>query len=520
MSPPARRSPLGPVLAVVFALLVSACGSTVQQSGGGALAGPGGAAGSDGLGGAGTGTDPLGSGIQGPDLNTGVSGGPTGSDAFGGALGPGGGSSVAGGAGTTSGPDGPGGPSSTGGAGGVPRGVTATGPIKVGFLFSSDLQKTGSQFGLKGIVTGDTEAQYRAIGADLNKRGGVLGRKVELLGHDISTANQLRNPSEEENKACEAFVQDKKVFAVLGSGVFLSPCLAKNGIPSIQGGQFQDAKTIDRDLIYDGGGMLTNVLAKAFIDRLVAQKYFTGWDTLLGAPGKAPVKVGVIYQDIPIFKNYYVAIKVALRRYGITIDPDNEFLYNPTVDGVTSQSQAAVLKFKADGVTHVFGAAFFFFQAAENQNYRPRYGFDSLVPPGLTAANVGPEQLEGALGVGWRPTQDVNQPQDPGPVSAQATRCTKIMKDAGEDLSARTVTYLSHVYCEQLWSFAAALTKGGAVSLPALRAGFDRLGSPVPVVSFGERWGPDRHASNTTVADLGYLTSCNCFAYTKARTRF
>jgi hypothetical protein len=42
----------------------------------------------------------------------------------------------------------------------------------------------------------------------------------------------------------------------------------------------------------------------------------------------------------------------------------------------------------------------------------------------------------------------------------------------------------------------------------------------MPTLSFGERWAPDRRASNTTVADLGYVESCSCFKYTKALTSF
>jgi hypothetical protein len=142
------------------------------------------------------------------------------------------------------------------------------------------------------------------------------------------------------------------------------------------------------------------------------------------------------------------------------------------------------------------------------------------VQPSVTAQNVGASQLRGALGVGWRPTLDVNASDDPGPVSAQATRCTRIMQAAGQDVSSRSVVLLSHIECEQIWSLAAALQRAGTVTAAALRRGFDTLGSPAPVISFGERWAPDRHASNTTVADLGYVEACSCFRYTGVRTSF
>lgn len=423
------------------------------------------------------------------------------------------------------------GPGSTGGAapGGGQAGGSAqpaagqapgTGPIRIGYFYSSDGDAANGNFGIEGASQGDTQRQYKAIQDDLNKRGGILGRQVQLLGYDFNTINGLNNPSEEENKMCTAMTQDLKVFAVLGSGRFLSPCLAKSGVASVQGGQFEDAASIDNDLVFDGGGMLTTTLAKAMIERVAAQSYFTGWNTATGAPGAAPVKVGILYADTPIFKNYYTEIKKALRAQGITVDPANEVTYTATVDGVTAGSQNAVLRFASNGVTHVFGAALFFFQSAENQRYRPRYGLDSLFPPFLLAQLVGPDQLNGSVGVGWRPSQDMNAAQDPGPVSALATRCLELMRRAGEDVNQRSIAYLSQVRCQQMHSLEIALVRGGAITLAALKRGFDTLGSPVPLISFGERWGPDRRASNDTVADFAYVRTCTCYAYTKSpRTR-
>ena len=508
-----RRRTIWPTVAAV-AILASACGSTVQSRQavevGGAQSGLGTTADGTGTGGSGlSGTTTTGG--QGSTGSAGAVGSSSGGGGFGGASG---GSGTATGSGT----------GSAGGSSGAPgsqTNVSKTGSIKVGYMYTSDQQAVAEQVGAKGIVPGDTGAQYRAIAADLNKRGGILGHKVELIGHNYSTAGELNNASDEENKACTDFVQDRPVFAVLGGGyVFLAPCLAKHGIPSVGGGGIEDPATINSQLLYDGGGMLIDVLARAFVDRLAAQRYFTGWNTVTGAPGPAPVKIGLIYQDIPLYRHYFADIKARLKSHGFTVDPADEFLYSPTVDGVATQSQAAVLKFGSDGVTHVFGAALLFIKAADNQNYHPRYGLDSAVPPALLAQNIGASQLRGALAIGWRPTQDVDQAQDPGPVSPLATRCTKIIKDSGQDVSARTVVYLSHVECEQLWSLAAALERGGTLSLAAVTAGFDTLGQPTPVVSFGERWAGDRHASNTTVADLGYVESCSCFKYTRARTSF
>jgi hypothetical protein len=503
------RRPL--VVAVVAVGLLAGCGSTVQSRG--ALQpGNGGGSSNGGVGGT---PGPLGQGAgAATDVASGQGRLP---GAASGAVASGGGS-LAGPGGSTNAASARSGSQAPGDSAGAP--ASSTTQITIGYVYSSDQSSVGKSLGVSGIVAGDTSRQYRAITDDVNKHGGVLGRKIVLAGYDQSTANELNNPSDEENKECTYFVQDKHVFAVLSSGVYLSPCLAKHGIPSVTAAGLEDPATINQQFVFDGGGMLIDVLAKAFIERLVAEKYFTGWNTATGTAGPAPVKVGLIYQDVPVFRHYYVYIKQAFKEHGISVDPKDEFIYAPTVDSVASQSQAAVLRFSSDGVTHVFGAALLFFKAADNQSYHPRYALDSLVPPALLAQNVGASQLHGALGMGWRPTLDVDQAQDPGPVSPLATKCTNLMRAAGEDVGTRTVLALSHVECEQVWSIAGALTKGGAPTLAALIHGFGELGRPTPTVSFGERWAPNRRASNTTVADLGYDDSCNCFKYTKARTSF
>lgn len=504
-------------IAVVALLFTAACGSTAQvhstlQGGGGG--GQNGLGGSDGTSTSGSSLSTGGAGSSGGSGTSGTSAG-SGTSGTSGSFGTTG-SGTVGGSGST-GTTG----STSASSGRSSTTITGNDPVKIGYLYSSDQAAVAKQFGATGVVAGDTSAQYKAIAVDINKRGGVLGHQLKLIGYDISTANEINNASAEESKACTFFVQDQHVFAVLATGyLYLSPCLAKNGIPSLAGGGFDDPSTIKNQLIYDGGGMLNNVVAQAYISRLAAQNYFTGWDTTLGRPGPAKVRVGLIYPKQPLYESYYAEVKRQLKARGFTVDPSDEFVYDPNASGVASQSQAAVIKFSGDGVTHVFGAALLFYKAAANQSYHPRYGLDSIVPPALLASQVKADQLHGALGIGWRPTWDVNQTEDPGPVSPLATRCTDIMRNAGEDVSTRTVIFLSHSECEQLWSLASAFEKGGAVSLSALKTGFDALGSPTPVVSFGERWAPDRHASNTTVADLVYQDGCGCFTYTKTRTSF
>jgi hypothetical protein len=408
---------------------------------------------------------------------------------------------------------------SGGGAGRLGPGVTAH-EIKVGFLYSDDEGTVAKTLGVKGISPSDTVAQYQALAADLNSRGGILGRRIVLVPYNQSTAGYTSQPASSEQAACSYWTEDNPVFAVFSSGLFsLTPCLASHRVTTVLGGGWVDEAAAANLREFAAGGIYYRLLAKVFVDRLVAQGYFTGWNTATGQPAPTPAKVGMLYEDTPEARHYYAIVRAELTARHIQMAPD--YIYELGVDTQASGSQNAVLKFASEGVTHVFHAAFFFFQAAQNQQYRPRYSIDSVVPPALTAQNVGASQLHGALGVGFMPTQDVDAAQDPGDVSPQVRRCKDIMRKAGVPAPASRDAQFSLVsQCESMWALAEALKTAGRPDPDALSAAFRALGARPSVITFTEHWGGGRRASAGTVADLRYVDSCSCFSYTSVRTAF
>ncbi len=92
-------------------------------------------------------------------------------------------------------------------------GVTAT-SIRVGYGTQKDADQAAAQFGLNAVF-GDQEAQARAVVNDINKRGGVLGRKLELVFHDERTASDLEDPERTSTQQCVDWTQDRPVFAGL-----------------------------------------------------------------------------------------------------------------------------------------------------------------------------------------------------------------------------------------------------------------------------------------------------------------
>ena len=102
--------------------------------------------------------------------------------------------------------------------------------------------------------------------------------------------------------------------------------------------------------------------------------------------------------------------------------------------GAGSESQAETLRFASAHVTHVLSLPpieadqALFMQNAEQQRYRPRYGFTSYSLPLTVQQNpqvVPRAQLVGTLGVGWEPTNDVDAAHDPGQNPGQE-RCLAV----------------------------------------------------------------------------------------------
>jgi len=176
-----------------------------------------------------------GNGLSVPGQGTAVGGGgvpgTVGGSAAPGAVGAGGGQTV-------------GGATSPGGVGGVqPQpgqpvvgnpavsgpGVTAT-RIYIGLVYSTNADAVNKAAGANGISTGDTQADAKAVIDDINKHGGVAGRKLVPIWYAFdSTSTQ---PIDSQwSAACAHFTQDNHVFAAfdMGTAVYRK-CLHDAGV--------------------------------------------------------------------------------------------------------------------------------------------------------------------------------------------------------------------------------------------------------------------------------------------------
>jgi hypothetical protein len=525
---PRRRAPRALPLLVCAVALSTACGSTVATGPGGAVAGGAPAQdgtlvqdptlsvpGEDGLGDGAPGDDGLGSPAAAGDAAVLGGGGGSAGGVSGGSTGSSGGG--------TAGP--PGSPQTGGpvGSGGAPRTSSAF-PAKgrgydektmlIGLGVTRSASESGEAIGVQ-ANTGVQEKQAQAVVDDINARGGIFGRKLKLVVHKMGKDEFNSNRAGAQQAACARWTQDTQVFAaVSASGDFqygdspLYECLAKKDTPLLFADNIpRERKLYDRypSHLYTPGVATLDRYGPALARALQEQKYFTGWNTSAGAPGSAPVKVGVLYSsDEPGLPAIY---KRALAAVGQN-DPQFYELNAKTTQDYSSAVSAAVLRFAADGVTHVLtnGSLTFFGPAANSQGYRPRLGVSSYDGLTLAIQTNRPESLRGALGAGFLPHIDVEQANAPKDVSPQEVRCRKIMEKAGQPASARQTMYSMLTICEDFWLIEEALKRGGAPTSAAMRIGVDSMSQPtVGGVSFAMRYGPRQHDGAHAVRNLAYV---------------
>ena len=493
---------------------VTACGSTVQVTGTatGQLAG-------EGLGGSAptsTSGSSTGTGLAGP----GGAGGTSGTTGLGVSPGSAGG--------TTTGSTG----STTGTAGSVPGSTTTTvggipvkgpgwdkGSVHIGVMTQQDVQKVAESFGISSVDSGDQVADVKAIEADLNQRGGLFGRKIVLEIYDINSAG---DPETQGQAACGHFTTDIRVVAVyamalVGDTPSFRSCMQKARVPVLAGG----GQAFDDQVFNELQGYYTlmpfpswNRFAGPFLDRLLAQKFYTGWDTTNGAPGVAPVKTGFICPDTPIGRRVGDLVRKQSLRIGQPLA--NETYY--AASGADASSY--VLRFKTDGITHVLFCdlpLFVFAQQAESQHYRPRYGISTFNTPVLFLQGLVPNaQLVGSVGVGWAPTLDVDQAHEstvapPGMAACKALAARHGVSYASTRRFAQGVLYDS---CDILNLIVSAAKVSNSLEGQAIRTGIGLAGPRLPsAVTFTSGLSPTQHANPAGTRDLYFDSACSCYQY-------
>jgi ABC-type branched-subunit amino acid transport system substrate-binding protein len=389
--------------------------------------------------------------------------------------------------------------------------------IRIGYLTWKEVSAAGSAVGYA-VDYGDQESIANAIVDDLNARGGIGGRTVVPVFYDYKTSDILASPEAADQAACTRMTEDDTVFAVVAVtgvlGEVLPQCLADHDTPLVVNTNIpfvREAFERWAGYFFSTASPMTERFVPVWFDRAEAAGYFDGWDTAAGGPGEAPTKIGILTSNSDAGRLFADLVSAEVQRHGHEVAATYEV--NDAFD--TNGMNSAVLQFRSAGVTHVIPESLLlllFPQAAESQRYRPRYAISTASAPLLVESATPPEQLNGALGVGYFPSYDVDNAKDPGDPSPAATRCREVEAAAGNDPPQRESWNLMGKACDG-FSYVAATVAAAGLRNDAIAAGTPAITALDPTGTFAITFGPGRTDGVGAVRDLGYDLECECFAY-------
>jgi hypothetical protein len=417
-------------------------------------------------------------------------------------------------------------------------GVTAT-TIAFGFPYTVNGAEANSAAGASGITQGDELKEAQALVADINKHGGVAGRRLVLVPHALD-ATSTQTTDQQEAAECADLTGDHKVFGAIAGTPNMLDCLDKaRAVEVLDNLAITAAQTFRRHPYLAEVSMFDlDRLARNEVKALVDGNYFTPWNTVAGGPGTGAAKIGFITFDQPDFRSASTGSMLpALARAGHPVASSNiAYVHVPANSADLSSTSAAissaVLRFQQNGVTHVLmydaggTLTLLFTTSAESQHYRPRYGVNSNNGLGLLVdgGQVQPAQAVGAVGMGWFPSLDVPDSANPdnGPYSnAARRRCIAIMNAAGittADANSKAVPLL---FCNAFWFFKEAVEKGvqlgggATIDRDTYLAGVNALGSSFQsAMTFGTSFSATKHDGAAFYRRVAWDQPCGCMKYT------
>jgi ABC-type branched-subunit amino acid transport system substrate-binding protein len=392
-------------------------------------------------------------------------------------------------------------------------------PVKIGFFVSADVGKALATFGLGGLSSGDGATQAKAATDLVNGVGGLDGHRIVPVVYVSQPTTDQTQAENQQQAACEAFFTDDHVAAVVSvlPAAVLNACTHKHGVPL----SVSSISTLSRaDLTRYPNVVMPNQIERDHgISVIVPALKRAGYFTPRG-PSEV-VKAALVTNEAQGFEKVPAEVKAELTRNGFTL---YDYATMSTADRAAAEASSAVLRFQAEGITHVIsiddhgGAMTFFLLAAQSQGYYPRIGLSSYSIPQIAADVLPARQFQDAVGVGWLPTFDVGLNDADKTVSAPGRQCMTAMAKAGEDMANSGSRGIALGVCDSLLAMRAAV-QGRGLALPSYLSGLRRLGRTyVSTLTFSTDFASRRDGADL-VRLLGYDAACTCFHYTSGAFR-
>lgn len=404
--------------------------------------------------------------------------------------------------------------------------------IAVGIAYVTNPGTFNSAAGFTGIGQVNQKRAWELMIKEVNKNA-PFGRKVVPVFFSTSEENAVSKGETLWEEACAHWTKDNKVFMTWVAGTdTLKACLTKNRVAQIgQGTGFSYAKTFkDYPWYIEHNASALDRMAQFEVDQLHERGYFskckTTSKTELACVDGQP-RIALIRYDLPSYKAAAATMKQTLASHGLSLCSGCEFemTLGATADvsaqlDDATEIQNAIASCKsphtAPGAspgpcTHLLFLGSnagcrqqaFYMQPAEQQQFRPRLGLNSLDCGGAFWDDRGqPEyrdnQYKESILVGHTPGSFQLRP-------AAFAECKKLFTDGGETFGGSEDTANNkegqiNGYCDVAWYHIAAFNKvGQTVTLDTFLDGVANTGLVKSAGTFLMRTTATRHDGASAV---------------------
>lgn len=379
--------------------------------------------------------------------------------------------------------------------------VHEKGTVSVGLGYFTNVAAAAAGFGISGVSFGSGDTIAKLFVADINAHGGLGGRTLTPVWHAYDSLS-TQSSAAQTSAGCADYTQDHHVLAVAGADPIdanFAACVTKTAV-LVGGGFLVGSSDLAAAPSYVELDLSLDRSYRALPSALERGGYFSG---------KTKPVLGVIGFDDPSARRaIQQSLLPALSAAGHAVPATNivAITHPSSVAGtaqVYSEVQAAVVKFKSQGVTHLINLddggliSLALGNDEDSQKYYPRWGV--LTPTGLqtlvSSGNTKPEVAAGAVGLGWAPNEDLslNDNPDSGRYSSPVRRhCLSVLATGGAAPSDANSRASALAQCDSLY---------------LLKQVFDRLAGAPKVASFLQTL---RGLGTLTLASLpeaGYTTA-------------
>jgi len=353
----------------------------------------------------------------------------------------------------------------------------------------------------------------------------VINANGGLDGHPLRTTVFQFNPDDadyatELQAACAQFTQDNHVAVVISADGFFADsfesCLNAAGVPDVTASQ--ESITAAEEATWPGFSapvaLGSDQLETAVLTSLTANRWITPTS-----------RIGVVYTNCPWDVDAYDNTVTPLV-HQLHLDVVSDFSVD-CADGYGSIAssaaalQAAVLRFKAAGVNLVLpishqeaAGILLFAEAADAQDYDPRYAMSSAGEAAQQAVNLPKAVLANMEGAGWNPIWDTLATDVTAPTAKQ---CLAEFATAGDHPTAGLDVLQAYWACDTFGFYRAAIVAQGGVPtaarMPADREAIGDTLALAETIDNGADLARGRSGGAPRTAVFAYQAPCACFAY-------